>query len=71
MSNRHKVIVAFGAYEVGDVIEPTGVDRDWFIDQGFIEKLPDEDETLENESSDVESVKRGRGRPRKLVSQEV
>ncbi len=46
-----RIIVAYGRYEVGDVLtEVSGVDYDWLVDQGFCEPVKRE------EGEDVETA---------------
>jgi len=53
MTNRKvKVKVAFGAYRVGDIIEPTGAHRQWLITNGYV--LP-----LDEEKPETRLTKRG------------
>jgi len=71
-----KFVVAFGFYNPGDIVEPTGVYYDWLVDQGYCEPVvqaePTDVECAALDVSDTEKavvhkpVKRKRGRPRKI-----
>jgi len=68
-----RFIKAWQLYRVGQIIEPTGVLRDWLMQCGYVEPVRDKPEIetatvgpTEHAALRIDPPRRKRGRPRKM-----